>query len=123
MRIAVLGVGLIGGSIGLAAREELDLFADALACADGAFAETFVTAATPGIISTTLLLADDSVTIQRVIELTFADEGVRVIAVGDGETAIGDRGGDVGRVRARAAEPECQQDAAPHCAQSVLPRM
>jgi CheY-like chemotaxis protein len=37
---------------------------------------------------TTLLLADDSVTIQRVIELTFADEGVRVIAVGDGETAI-----------------------------------
>jgi CheY-like chemotaxis protein len=36
----------------------------------------------------TLLLADDSVTIQRVIELTFADEGVRVIAVGDGETAI-----------------------------------
>lgn len=36
----------------------------------------------------TLLLADDSVTIQRVIELTFADEGVRVIAVGHGETAI-----------------------------------
>ena len=36
----------------------------------------------------TLLLADDSVTIQRVIELTFADEGVRVIAVGDGESAI-----------------------------------
>src|SRR6185436_11604163 len=36
----------------------------------------------------TLLLADDSVTIQRVIELTFADEGIRVIAVGDGETAI-----------------------------------
>lgn len=37
---------------------------------------------------TTLLLADDSVTIQRVIELTFADEGIRVIAVGDGESAI-----------------------------------
>ena len=36
----------------------------------------------------TLLLADDSVTIQRVIELTFADEDIRVIAVGDGETAI-----------------------------------
>lgn len=36
----------------------------------------------------TLLLADDSVTIQRVIELTFADEGVRVIAVGDGASAI-----------------------------------
>lgn len=36
----------------------------------------------------TLLLADDSVTIQRVIELTFADEDVRVIAVGDGQKAI-----------------------------------
>jgi CheY-like chemotaxis protein len=36
----------------------------------------------------TLLLADDSVTIRRVIELTFADEGVRVISVGDGASAI-----------------------------------
>jgi CheY-like chemotaxis protein len=36
----------------------------------------------------TLLLADDSVTIQRVIELTFADEDVTVIAVGDGDQAI-----------------------------------
>jgi CheY-like chemotaxis protein len=36
----------------------------------------------------TLLLADDSVTIQRVIELTFADEDVRVVAVGDGRQAI-----------------------------------
>jgi CheY-like chemotaxis protein len=35
-----------------------------------------------------LLLADDSVTIQRVIELTFADEDVQVIAVGDGKKAI-----------------------------------
>ena len=35
-----------------------------------------------------LLLADDSVTIQKVIELTFADEDVDVIAVGDGEQAI-----------------------------------
>ena len=35
-----------------------------------------------------LLLADDSITIQRVIELTFADEDVEVIAVGDGEAAI-----------------------------------
>jgi CheY-like chemotaxis protein len=35
-----------------------------------------------------LLLADDSVTIQRVIELTFADEDVEVIAVGDGQMAI-----------------------------------
>ena len=35
-----------------------------------------------------LLLADDSVTIQRVIELTFADESVDVIAVGDGKAAI-----------------------------------
>jgi CheY-like chemotaxis protein len=35
-----------------------------------------------------LLLADDSVTIQRVIELTFADEDFQVIAVGDGQSAI-----------------------------------
>ncbi len=35
-----------------------------------------------------LLLADDSVTIQRVIELTFADEDVQVIAVGNGQQAI-----------------------------------
>ena len=38
--------------------------------------------------SPTLLLADDSVTIQRVVELTFADEEIRVIAVGDGQLAI-----------------------------------
>jgi CheY-like chemotaxis protein len=36
----------------------------------------------------TLLLADDSVTIQRVIELTFADEDVDVVAVSDGDQAI-----------------------------------
>jgi CheY-like chemotaxis protein len=36
----------------------------------------------------TLLLADDSVTIQRVIELTFADEQIAVAAVGDGHAAI-----------------------------------
>lgn len=36
----------------------------------------------------TLLLADDSVTIQRVIELTFAGEDVRVVAVGDGQQAV-----------------------------------
>jgi CheY-like chemotaxis protein len=35
-----------------------------------------------------LLLADDSVTIQRVIELTFADEDIHVQAVGDGKKAI-----------------------------------
>ena len=35
-----------------------------------------------------LLLADDSVTIQRVIELTFAEEDVQVIVVGDGKQAI-----------------------------------
>ncbi|MEO8519948.1 MAG: response regulator [Acidobacteriota bacterium] len=35
-----------------------------------------------------LLLADDSVTIQRVIELTFADEDIQVLAVGDGKKAI-----------------------------------
>jgi CheY-like chemotaxis protein len=36
----------------------------------------------------TLLLADDSVTIQRVIELTFADQDVTVVAVSDGDQAI-----------------------------------
>ncbi|HAK54518.1 MAG TPA: hypothetical protein DCP38_03395 [Acidobacteria bacterium] len=35
-----------------------------------------------------LLLADDSVTIQRVIELTFTEEDVTVTAVGDGQQAI-----------------------------------
>ncbi len=35
-----------------------------------------------------LLLADDSTTIQRVIELTFSGEDVDVVAVGDGEQAI-----------------------------------
>ena len=38
--------------------------------------------------SQTLLLADDSLTIQRVIELTFADEDIGVVAVGDGSQAI-----------------------------------
>ena len=41
-----------------------------------------------------LLLADDSVTIQRVIELTFADEDVKVLAVGDGKQAIERRAAD-----------------------------
>jgi CheY-like chemotaxis protein len=36
----------------------------------------------------TLLLADDSRTIQRVIELTFATENVHVVVVGDGDAAI-----------------------------------
>jgi CheY-like chemotaxis protein len=35
-----------------------------------------------------LLVADDSVTIQRVIELTFAEEDVKVSTVGDGQAAI-----------------------------------
>jgi CheY-like chemotaxis protein len=35
-----------------------------------------------------LLLADDSVTIQRVVELTFSGEDIQVITVGDGEQAI-----------------------------------
>ena len=38
--------------------------------------------------SRTLLLADGSVTIQRVVELTFAHEDVRVTAVSDGRKAI-----------------------------------
>jgi CheY-like chemotaxis protein len=36
----------------------------------------------------TLLLADDSVTIQRVVALAFAHEDVKVVAVGDGQQAI-----------------------------------
>ena len=35
-----------------------------------------------------LLLADDSETIRRVIELTFSDEDIQVTAVGDGQQAI-----------------------------------
>ena len=36
----------------------------------------------------TLLLADDSLTIQRVVELTFAGEDIKVVAVSDGDQAI-----------------------------------
>lgn len=36
----------------------------------------------------TLLLADDSVTIQRVVELTFAEAGIRVVTAADGDAAI-----------------------------------
>jgi len=35
-----------------------------------------------------ILLADDSVTIQKVVELTFMDEGVTVVAVGNGSDAL-----------------------------------
>lgn len=35
-----------------------------------------------------LLLADDSITIQKVVELTFADEGVDVVCVSNGRDAI-----------------------------------
>ncbi len=35
-----------------------------------------------------LLLADDSITIQKVVELTFTDEGFVVTTVGDGEQAL-----------------------------------
>jgi CheY-like chemotaxis protein len=38
--------------------------------------------------SPTLLLADDSATTRRVVELTFADQGLRVVSVGDGQQAI-----------------------------------
>jgi CheY-like chemotaxis protein len=37
--------------------------------------------------SRTILLADDSVTIQKVVELTFLDEGYKVVAVGNGADA------------------------------------
>ena len=36
----------------------------------------------------TLLLADDSITIQKVVDLTFADEGVSVVSVSNGREAI-----------------------------------
>ena len=36
----------------------------------------------------TLLLADDSVAIQKVIDLTFTDEGMQVITTGDGQDAL-----------------------------------
>jgi CheY-like chemotaxis protein len=36
----------------------------------------------------TLLLADDSITIQRVVELTFASEDINVVAFSDGDHAI-----------------------------------
>jgi CheY-like chemotaxis protein len=35
-----------------------------------------------------LLLADDSITIQKVVNLTFADEGIEVISVSDGDSAM-----------------------------------
>lgn len=35
-----------------------------------------------------LLLADDSITIQKVVDLTFADEGVKVFSVGNGLDAV-----------------------------------
>lgn len=35
-----------------------------------------------------LLLADDSITIQKVVNLTFADEGIEVICVSNGDSAI-----------------------------------
>jgi CheY-like chemotaxis protein len=35
-----------------------------------------------------LLLADDSVTIQKVVQLTFADEGIEVSTAGDGDMAL-----------------------------------
>ena len=35
-----------------------------------------------------LLLADDSITIQKVVNLTFIDEGIDVVTVGDGDTAV-----------------------------------
>ncbi len=45
-------------------------------------------AACDGPMPKTLLLADDSVTIQRVIELTFAHEDIRVVSVSDGRRAV-----------------------------------
>jgi len=38
--------------------------------------------------SKTLLLADDSLTIQRVVDLTFAQEDVRVVSFANGDMAV-----------------------------------
>ena len=38
--------------------------------------------------SDTLLLADDSVTMRRVVELTFAEQRLDVVSVSDGQQAI-----------------------------------
>ena len=46
--------------------------------------------AASGMSRTRLLLADDSASVQRVIELTFVDEDVDVVAVGGGRDAIED---------------------------------
>lgn len=42
-----------------------------------------------------LLLADDSITIQKVVNLTFADEGVDVVTVGDGDAALAELASNV----------------------------
>ncbi len=55
------------------AREECALFAEGLAACAGGFAETFMTAASPGIISTTLLRAEDNT--------AYADDREYVLAV------------------------------------------
>lgn len=39
-------------------------------------------------VTPTLLLADDSHTMQRVIEMTFADQGIAVVSVADGHQAV-----------------------------------
>src|SRR5262247_3309003 len=36
----------------------------------------------------TILLADDSITIQKIVNLTFSGEGIDVITVGNGEAAV-----------------------------------
>ena len=54
-------------------REECALFADGLAALDGGFAETFMTAASPGIISTTLLRSESNT--------AYADDRDYVLAV------------------------------------------
>ena len=43
-----------------------------------------------GAVRPRLLLADDSPTIRKVVELTFADEGIEVTAVGDASSAMGE---------------------------------
>ena len=37
---------------------------------------------------TTILLADDSITIQKIVTLTFSGEGIDVVTVGNGDAAL-----------------------------------
>ena len=52
-----------------------------------------------------ILLADDSVTIHKVVELTFLDEDYSVEAVSDGDQAIARLAGDAPTASKRSSGP------------------